>query len=130
MISVIIEDERSRKKYKVVGRFPFKDPWWKVNVKVKQAGSKCYAQGYPSYFLRTHLGENWKAVISLFFEACKVPEEFKTAFFEWLPEGSSLNFEHLEEKLNQFMVSELQERKNPKNTGHIDIFHYVKNSCK
>ncbi|XP_060101018.1 DNA helicase B [Heteronotia binoei] len=125
--TVIIKDEKSQKEYKVVGRFPFKDPWWEVNVKVKLAGSKCYAQGYPSYFLQTHPKENWKAVISLFFEACKVPEEFKIAFFKWLPEESSLNFEHLEEKLNQFMVSKYQER-NPKNARDVDIFYYIKNS--
>ncbi|XP_015266010.1 PREDICTED: DNA helicase B [Gekko japonicus] len=126
--TVVIKDEKSQKEYPVVGRFPFKDPWWEVNVKVKQAGSKFYAQGYPSYFLSTHPGENWQAVISLFLKACKVPEEFTTAFFEWLPQKSSLNFEHLEKKLNQFMVSKCQERKDSGNTKDFNIFHYIKNS--
>ncbi|KAL8221475.1 UNVERIFIED_CONTAM: hypothetical protein K2H54_068339 [Gekko kuhli] len=66
---VVIKDEKSQKEYQVVGRFPFNGPWWEVNVKVKQAGSKCYAQGYPSYCLQTHPGKNWKAVISLFLKA-------------------------------------------------------------
>nr|XP_056703366.1 DNA helicase B [Euleptes europaea] len=120
--TVIIKEEKSQKEYQVVGRFSFIGPWWKVNVKVVQDGSKYKVQGYPSYILQTHPGKNWKAVISLFFKECKVPEEFKTAFFEWLSERSSLNFKHLEEILNQFTVSKLQEGR------HLDIFHYIKNS--
>lgn len=133
MISVKIKDEKSQKEYHVFGRFPFNGAWWKVNVKVKQAGSKYYVQGYPSYFLRTHPGEKWKEVISLFLKDCKVPEQFIKAFFEWLPEKASLNFENLVEKLNQFRVSKEEERndqRDTKGTGGFDIFHYIENSGK
>ncbi|XP_054844305.1 DNA helicase B [Eublepharis macularius] len=130
--TVIIKEENSQKEYEVVGRFPFIDPWWKVNIKVKNAGSKYYVQGQPSYFLQTHPRNNWKAIIALFFKACKVPEDFKQAFFqwlhEWLPKSASLNFEQLEEILNRFMVSKRDSVKDPKNTRDFDIFHHIKNS--
>ncbi|XP_077194858.1 DNA helicase B [Paroedura picta] len=126
--TVIIKDVKSGKEYQVVGRFPFNGPWWEVHVKVKQAGSKCYAQGCPSYFLWTYPGENGKAIISLFFTACKVPEQFKSAFLNSLPKTFHLNFEHLEEKLHQFKVSKLQGKTDPGNTRDFDIFHYIEKS--
>ncbi|XP_061495787.1 LOW QUALITY PROTEIN: DNA helicase B [Rhineura floridana] len=135
--TIVIQDEISEETYEVTGRFPFIDPWWKVNVTVKQAGSKYYVKGYPSYFLQTDAGKNQVHIISLFFKKCDIPEEFKDAFFKWLPEGSSLNFIHLEKILKQFQESKLQEGKISTNTQrqmctdtkNFDIFHYVKNSA-
>ncbi|XP_053108564.1 DNA helicase B isoform X2 [Hemicordylus capensis] len=125
---VIIQEEKSQAKYQVAGRFLFTDSWWKVNVKVKKSGPYYYVQGYPSYFLQTDAGENQISIISLFFNACNVPPEFISEFFEWLPEGSSLNFMDLEEILNQFQESKLQEGQKSADTKLFDIFNYIKNS--
>ncbi|KAH0616654.1 hypothetical protein JD844_027937 [Phrynosoma platyrhinos] len=127
--TVKIQEERSTKKYEVIGRFPFVGPWWKVNVKVKPSGSKYYVDGYPSYFLQTDAGKNQKAVISLFLNKCCVPEPFRNAFFEWLPKGSPLSFIHLEEILEQFKVSNLRKGQVSKDTKDFDIWYYITTSC-
>ncbi|XP_019370234.1 PREDICTED: DNA helicase B [Gavialis gangeticus] len=126
--AVIIQEETSQKKYAVVGRFPFVGPWWKVNIKVKQVGSKNVAQGYPSYFLQADIGENQKEVFSLFLKECKVPDDFILAFFNWLPANASLDFRNLEEILDEFQKSKLKEGKNPRETKEFDIFVYVMKS--
>ncbi|XP_062989987.1 DNA helicase B [Elgaria multicarinata webbii] len=133
---VIIKEEKSGKEYEVVGRFPFIGPWWKVNVKVKQVGSKYYVQGYPSYFLQTDVGKNQISVTSLFFKECNVPELFISVFFKWLPKGFSLNFIRLKEILEQFKETKSEEKQIPTNTqtqtssdtNNFDIFRYVKES--
>ncbi|NXR67357.1 HELB helicase, partial [Rhadina sibilatrix] len=126
--SVIIQECGTKREYKVVGRFPLDDPWWKVNVKAKKMGSKYFVQGYPSYFLRTDVEENNRQVFSLFLKQCGVPEGWKEEFFAWLPMESVLSFSSLEEKLKQFQVSQLQPRKIQRDTKNYDIFHYVSNS--
>ncbi|CAM4474709.1 DNA helicase B isoform X1 [Caretta caretta] len=127
---VIIQDERSQKTYEVVGCFPLVGPWWKVNVKVKLVESKYFVQGYPSYFLRTDIGENQNAIFSLFFKECCVPDYFIEEFFKCFSERSSLNFRNLEEKLNQFQESKLNLQKGNKSieTKNFDIFYYIMQS--
>lgn len=128
--SVVIQEDFSKKEYEVVGRFPLVDPWWRVNVKVKNIGSKYFVQGYPSYFLRTDIEENNRQVFSLFLKECDVPEDFKEKFFTWLPVESVLSFRNLEEKLEQFQVSRLQTGKKQRDTKDYDIFYYVSKSCR
>ncbi|XP_008114794.1 DNA helicase B isoform X2 [Anolis carolinensis] len=125
---VKIQDKNTKKEYEVVGRFVFVGPWWKVNVKVKQFGSKYYMDGYPSYFLQTDAGRNQKAVISLFFNECGVPESLQKAFWEWLPRDSSLNIIHLEQTLYQFTTSKLMEEQISTDPKEFDIFYYVERS--
>ncbi|XP_042324079.1 DNA helicase B isoform X2 [Sceloporus undulatus] len=127
--TVKIQEERSKKEYEVIGRFPFVGPWWKVNVKVKQFGSKYYMDGYPSYYLQTDAGKNQKAIISLFFKKCCVPEIFRDEFFEWLPKGSPLSFIHLEEISEQFKLSKLRKEQVSKDTKDFDIWYYIITSC-
>ncbi|XP_071589573.1 DNA helicase B [Heliangelus exortis] len=122
--AVVIQEEHSKKKYEVIGRFPLVDPWWKVNVKVKKVGSKYFAQGYPSYFLRTDIEENNQQIFSLFLKECDVPECFKQKFFTWLPAESVLSFRNLEETLKQFQLSCLPEKKQG-HTKDYDILYYV-----
>ncbi|NXN18525.1 HELB helicase, partial [Indicator maculatus] len=126
--SVVIQEEHSKKEYQVVGRFPLVGPWWKVNVKAKKMGSKYFVQGYPSYFLRTDIGENNRQVFSLFLKECDVPEDFKQRFFTWLPMDSVLSFRNLEEKLKQFQVSCVQPGQKQRITKDHDIFYYVSKS--
>nr|XP_060633488.1 DNA helicase B isoform X1 [Anolis sagrei ordinatus] len=125
---VKIQDAITKKDYEVVGRFVFIGPWWKVNVKVKQSGSKYYMDGYPSYFLQTDAGRNQKAVVSLFFNECGVPEPLRIAFWEWFPRGSSLNITCLEETLNQFKTSKLAEEQVSTDPKEFDIFDYIERS--
>ncbi|XP_009956731.1 PREDICTED: DNA helicase B [Leptosomus discolor] len=124
-ITIVIQEDSSKKEYEVVGRFPLVDPWWRVNVKVKKMGSKYFVQGYPSYFLRTDIEENSRQIFSLFLKECDVPEDFKEKFFAWLPTESMLNFRNLEEKLKQFQVSYLQTGMKQRDTKAYDIFYYV-----
>ncbi|KAM9388084.1 DNA helicase B [Phaethornis superciliosus] len=126
--AVVIQEEHSKKKYEVIGRFPLVDPWWRVNVKVKKMESKYFAQGYPSYFLRTDIEENNHQIFSLFLKECDVPEYFKQTFFNWLPAESMLSFRDLEEKLKQFQVSCLQTEKKQGHTKDYDIIYYLLNS--
>ncbi|NWX46907.1 HELB helicase, partial [Steatornis caripensis] len=123
--AVVIQEENSKKEYEVVGRFPLVDPWWRVNVKAKKMGSKYFAQGYPSYFLRTDIEENNRQVFSLFLKECAVPEDFKEKFFTWLPTESMLSFANLEETLKQFQVSHVRTGRKHRDTKDYDIFHYV-----
>ncbi|NWU15902.1 HELB helicase, partial [Cephalopterus ornatus] len=126
--AVIIQEDGTKKEYEVVGRFPLVGPWWKVNVKAKKIGSKYFAQGYPSYFLRTDIEENNRQVFSLFLEECDVPESFKEKFFTWLPTECMLNFRNLEEKLKRFQVSHVHPRRSQRDTKDYDIFYYVSKS--
>ncbi|NWY02642.1 HELB helicase, partial [Nothoprocta ornata] len=121
--AVIIQDEETKEKYDVVGRFPIVAPWWTVHVKVKKTGSKYFVQGFPSYFLRTNIEENNQQVFSLFLKECGVPDGFKQEFFTWLPGQPLLSFAKLEEKLKQFQVS--YSAKKQGNTKNFDIFQYV-----
>ncbi|NXX73994.1 HELB helicase, partial [Urocolius indicus] len=126
--AVIIQEEKSKKEYEVVGRFPLVGPWWRVNVKAKKMGSKYFVQGYPSYFLRTNIEENNRQVFSLFLKECAVPEYFKEEFFTWLPIESKLSFRYLEEKLKEFQVSHLEPGRKQEDTKDYDIFHCVSKS--
>nr|XP_020641675.1 DNA helicase B [Pogona vitticeps] len=126
--AVVIKELNTEKEYEVVGRFPFVDPWWKVNIKVKRSGSKYFMQGYPSYYLQIDTEENQKAIISLLFKACTVPDPFRDEFFKWLPEGSSLNLTNLEEKLEEFKESKCREKQRSADTKIFDIFYYIKYS--
>uniref|UniRef100_UPI00398E6F11 DNA helicase B n=1 Tax=Pristiophorus japonicus TaxID=55135 RepID=UPI00398E6F11 len=91
---VTIEDLVSGEHYKVFGRFHFTDPWWKVTAKIKYHQKKWYLHWYPSYALRTHLGNETKAIFSLFLKACCVDEQYRK-FFVSLPENSNLEFSNL-----------------------------------
>ncbi|KFQ54186.1 DNA helicase B, partial [Nestor notabilis] len=126
--SVIIQEDSTKKEYEVVGRFPLVGPWWRVNVKVKKLGSKYFAQGYPSYFLRTDIEENNRQVFSLFLKECAVPEYFKEKFFRWLPVESVLSFGDLEKTLKDFQVSHLKTGIKHRDTKDYDIFFYVSKS--
>ncbi|KAM3924782.1 DNA helicase B [Leptodactylus fuscus] len=72
--------------YIVNGSFPLTDPWWIVTIKVKAPGSlrsQNYAIAPPAYELDDDfLGE--KSILPLFLTACKVPDEFKKDFTDWL----------------------------------------------
>ncbi|KAJ7329790.1 hypothetical protein JRQ81_015964 [Phrynocephalus forsythii] len=125
---VVIKDFNTKTEYEVVGRFPLVGPWWMVNVKVKKVGSKYLLQGYPSYYLQMETEGNQKAVVSLFMKACCVPDSFQEEFFTWLPEGSSLNFTHLEETLKTFHETKCREEKRSADTKCFDIFKHIKES--
>ncbi|NXY81036.1 HELB helicase, partial [Alcedo cyanopectus] len=123
--AVVIREDNSKKEYEVVGRFPLVGPWWRVNVKAKKIGSKYFAQGNPSYFLRTDIEEDNRQVFSLFLKECAVPEDFKEKFFTWLPPESKLSFGNLEEQLKQFQASCLKTGVKRRDTKAYDIFYYV-----
>ncbi|KAM9264059.1 DNA helicase B [Cariama cristata] len=123
--AVVIQEDKSKKEYEVVGRFPLVGPWWRVHVKIKKVGSKYFVQGYPSYFLRTDIEENNRQVFSVFLKECDVPGDFKEKFFTWLPTEFILSFGNLEEKLKQFQVSHLQTGNTQRESKDYDIFYYV-----
>ncbi|NXA08317.1 HELB helicase, partial [Sapayoa aenigma] len=126
--TVIIQEDGTKREYEVVGRFPLVGPWWKVNVKAKEIGSKYFVRGYPSYFLQTDIEENNRQVFSLFLKECDVPEGLKEKFFTWLPMESVMTFRDLEEKLKQFQVSHVSSGRSQRDTKDNDIFYYVSKS--
>ncbi|XP_007664476.2 DNA helicase B isoform X2 [Ornithorhynchus anatinus] len=116
--TVIIADEYSQKEIKVYGRFPLVDPWWRMKVEVKLVGSEYWVQGYPSYFLQTHIPDNTKSIFSLFLHNCGLSNDIKAKFWEWVSEESQLpypNFKSLVKALYEFEMDRLlEERKSQK----------------
>ncbi|MGH0175889.1 UNVERIFIED_CONTAM: hypothetical protein FKN15_005898 [Acipenser sinensis] len=105
---VDFQDLKSEWKYKLVGRFSLSDPWWEVTAPVQGGGgrSKLFLQGFPSYSLRTDLGDNPKSVIALFLKECGVVAEHVTQFMEWVPASSRLDFSNLHDLLKDFADEE------------------------
>ncbi|XP_066114301.1 DNA helicase B isoform X1 [Saccopteryx bilineata] len=106
-LRVVISDENTQEKYKVVGRFPLTGPWWRVKVHVKPVGTKNYqAQGFPSYFLQSDMSPpNQEQICSLFLKDCNVHTDIINKFLAWVNKISSyenLNFENLTETLKTF----------------------------
>ncbi|XP_006633635.2 DNA helicase B [Lepisosteus oculatus] len=99
---VDFQDTNLKKKCRVVGRFTLLSPWWEVTSPVRQRNSKVFLLGFPFYSLRTELGSDSRAIISLFLKACKVTPEHVTKFMDWLPDWMSLNFSNLRELLKDF----------------------------
>ncbi|XP_078075953.1 DNA helicase B isoform X2 [Mustelus asterias] len=92
---VIIEDLDSSGNYKVCGRFHFTAPWWTVTAKIKCVKGKWYLQHYPSYSLRSCLGDQSKQIISLFLTRCDIHPQHTKSFIDYLPENSILEFSNL-----------------------------------
>ncbi|XP_062913854.1 DNA helicase B isoform X1 [Mobula hypostoma] len=80
---VKLKDLRSGDTYKVVGRFQFTSPWWKVTAKIFCHQKKWYLQGYPSYALRI-LTEKERDIVSLFLTKCGIHSDHVNIFFEYL----------------------------------------------
>lgn len=106
---VSIPDENTKEKCTVYGRFPLKDPWWRVRVRVvKHApSSKSYqVQGFPSYFLQSDMSPPYqKSICSLFLKECNFTPERIQEFLKWVDKVSSfenLNFENLRETFRNF----------------------------
>lgn len=96
------------------GHFPLTDPWWRVKVQVKPAGSKNYqVQGFPSYFLQPDMSPpKQKNICSLFLKDCNVDSDTRTKFLAWVNATlgyENLNFENLMGTLRTF------EKENMKN---------------
>ncbi|KAK1166761.1 DNA helicase B isoform X1 [Acipenser oxyrinchus oxyrinchus] len=105
---VDFQDLKSEWKYKLVGRFSLSDPWWEVTASVQGGGgrSKLFLQGFPSYSLRTDLGDNPKSVIALFLKECGVVAEHVMQFMDWVPALSRLDFSNLHNLLKEFADEE------------------------
>ncbi|XP_074082305.1 DNA helicase B isoform X1 [Macrotis lagotis] len=102
---VVIEDENTTEKFRVFGRFPLVESWWKVKVKVKFMRSRYFALGLPSYFLKTDLSFNQRDILALFLKDCKFQDDFRSDFLKWAYERSSfhnLSFANLPEALKNF----------------------------
>ncbi|MBN3274536.1 HELB helicase, partial [Polyodon spathula] len=104
---VDFQDLNSESKYKLVGRFSLCDPWWEVTAPVRGGGgggrrSKLFLLGFPSYSLRTDLGDNPKSVIALFLKECGVVAEHVMQFIEWVPASCRLDFSNLHDRLKDF----------------------------
>ncbi|XP_056430203.1 DNA helicase B [Hyla sarda] len=102
--------------YIVNGHFPLDDPWWTVNVKVRPQQSVNYAKEAPSYELDDESIRE-KDILSLFLKKCGVPDQFKQAFIDWLPQYHSVSFTTLKELANDFKEEE-----------NKDILPYLENS--
>lgn len=90
------------KKVHLKGRFPLRNPWWKISCSAKQYTHKCVATGFPSYELRTDLKNDWRAIISLFLKECDVENNFVVRFMEWLPKDRYVDLRNLDEALSEF----------------------------
>ncbi|KAG8439643.1 hypothetical protein GDO86_005717 [Hymenochirus boettgeri] len=91
--TLLIEDDNKRS-YRVSGYFPFVDPWWYVEVKVKRNESHYFAQGYPSYTLQNDMFQT-RSILSLFLNTCHVHDLIKQEFMNWLPSDVTVTFENL-----------------------------------
>ncbi|KAG7320399.1 hypothetical protein KOW79_016252 [Hemibagrus wyckioides] len=90
------------KKVRLRGRFPLRNPWWKISCSAKQYNHKYVATGFPSYELRTDLKNDWRAIISLFMKEFDVDSNFVVRFMEWLPEDRHVDLRNLDEALSEF----------------------------
>ncbi|XP_027007574.1 DNA helicase B [Tachysurus fulvidraco] len=90
------------KKERVKGRFPLRNPWWKISCNAQSYTRKLVVNGYPAYELRTDLKNDWRAIISLFLKECMVNDTFVVPFMEWLPKDRYMDLRNLEEAVYEF----------------------------
>ncbi|KAK3518038.1 hypothetical protein QTP70_033199 [Hemibagrus guttatus] len=90
------------KEVRLKGRFPLRNPWWKISCSAKQYSRKLVVTGYPSYELWTDLKNDWQAIISLFLKECDVDNNFVVKFMEWLPKHRRVDLRNLDEALCEF----------------------------
>ncbi|XP_051976730.1 DNA helicase B-like isoform X2 [Xyrauchen texanus] len=91
--------------YRVEGRFPLRDPWWKISCTVGQGKHKSYVKSYLSYSLRTNLRSEGRSLVSLFLNACGALPDFVKTFMEWLPEDRYVEPVNVQDALQDFEVS-------------------------
>uniref|UniRef100_A0A803KB44 Helicase (DNA) B n=1 Tax=Xenopus tropicalis TaxID=8364 RepID=A0A803KB44_XENTR len=112
--TVVIIKDKYGPEYRVSGFFPLVDPWWSVKLKVKRDGTQYFAQGYPSYALENDMS---KDILSLFLHACKVHDDTKQTFINWLPSDATLTFDNLKKLIEEFQMNNSSNKINIESSG-------------